>query len=388
MIHPLLELPSHRPKTRLHKIRRKLAVVCGTFILLGLTGEALARVRVKVLSGSWSTRSAFSGQFSEYHPRFGWSLLPGAHVTHRTTEYDVDIVINDQGFRQQVVPPLTSNEGVDRIVVLGDSFTFGYGVQEQVRFTELLPEHLPGVEVLNMGVPATGTDQHVLFFEEAGGADAKPDIVLLVYFLENIERTGTSRYQGYGKPQFLVAEDGTGLQLTNVPVSKPLSAVVVERRHKGLPIPLKKYLRRNSELYTLLRQWFAVSASTALELDASDPYPEYSSDAPSWKVTRLLFKRLAEDAAQVGAQLAVVVVPEPGHLRPHIGSTHQDAVRVALDAINVPMLDLTPFFRKAQVTADEPLYFPVDGHWTEDGHKLVAETIGSWLIEQGLLRSD
>ena len=77
-----------------------------------------------------------------------------------------------------------------RIALLGDSFAFGWGVNEEQSFAHLMEKNLnlftagrPKVEVLNFGVPGYSTFQQVALLEEKG-LDFKPDVVL-VYFIEN-----------------------------------------------------------------------------------------------------------------------------------------------------------------------------------------------------------
>lgn len=78
-------------------------------------------------------------------------------------------------------PPLRDPPGEPRILCVGDSVTFGWGVAEEQswprRLERLLRPTLPEVEVINAGVPARKPDEMAAWMEQEGAALA-PDLVL------------------------------------------------------------------------------------------------------------------------------------------------------------------------------------------------------------------
>lgn len=98
------------------------------------------------------------------------------------------IQTNDQGFRdrQAHIPP--KQPGEFRVVVLGDSFTFGPGVEYEHLYTALLGSRLarvhPEVKVINLAVEGYNIIQYEAVLEEVG-LSLKPDLVLLAMFPVN-----------------------------------------------------------------------------------------------------------------------------------------------------------------------------------------------------------
>jgi hypothetical protein len=152
------------------------------------------------------------GRFDE---RLGWSLRPGAVAVSEATGCPVEYRINSRGFRGPEVsaarPP-----GVFRVLLLGDSRTFGYGVPEQKHFSSVLAGYFRSVEVLNLGVSGYGLDQSLLLLREEGFG-LEPDLVVLYLSHFGGNRHMHARRFGGEKPRFVLAPDGS-LVLRNCPV--------------------------------------------------------------------------------------------------------------------------------------------------------------------------
>jgi lysophospholipase L1-like esterase len=135
----------------------------------------------------------------------------GLRVTHREPWYDRLI-----GEQVQEPPRYRRNErglrdrdygakpdGTRRILMLGDSFTYGSGVRdEEAVFPRLVEKELQGsfhladvddFEVLNGGLPGSLTKAWVRLWNRVG-EDFDPDVVLIVFFLRDGTRTSSTKF--------------------------------------------------------------------------------------------------------------------------------------------------------------------------------------------------
>jgi lysophospholipase L1-like esterase len=123
----------------------------------------------------------------------------------------VDVRINSQGLRDYEYS-LAKPAGVYRIMLLGDSTTFGWGVPVNETTAKILErnlntQHLPGydhVEVLNAGVGNYDTVQEVTYYHTRGRA-FQPDLVVLVYFINDPEPVPVERKGFLVDSSYLIA---------------------------------------------------------------------------------------------------------------------------------------------------------------------------------------
>ncbi len=112
------------------------------------------------------------------------------HKPSWETRYgDVRVTYNERGLRDRPILPKGDHEY--RILALGDSVTFGTGVDQDKTFAARLESILPGrlhrpVRVINSGVGGYNTVQEVTYFKR-DGLSLQPDLVLLTYVQNDIE---------------------------------------------------------------------------------------------------------------------------------------------------------------------------------------------------------
>jgi lysophospholipase L1-like esterase len=104
----------------------------------------------------------------------------------------VKVSINSLGLRGPEIS-LEKEVGETRVLMLGDSLTFGWGVKESETTSRRLERRLRAelsqqVTVINSGVGNYNTEMEVTYFLERGLA-LQPDIVILNYFINDAEPT-------------------------------------------------------------------------------------------------------------------------------------------------------------------------------------------------------
>ena len=277
-----------------------------------------------------------SGHFYLYDSILGWRNVPNWVATTRGRP----LTINSQGLRDREYA-YVKPAGTGRILVLGDSFTWGYGVSDADIFTELLERQLasrePAWQVINTGVSGWGTDQQFLYFRDEGFR-YEPDVVVLACYLLNDPReVMVSDVYGLSKPVFL----DTDLALGNVPVPLP------SRPKTGLKSSVEGF-RLMVRLIDAIRQ---------------------ECEKRNCRLLVMKFRTFADPTAGGLKELDGLFEAEFARLRNRIG-----------------YLDLDEKFRERKIEAKYLVAGNEDNHWNDFGHQQVALILGEFLEQQGWLK--
>ncbi len=164
-------------------------------------------------------------------PVIGWVNKPefvGRQV--KSNQFNVAITIDAFGARRGSPAPAAPGS---RILVVGDSFTFGHGVNDGETFSAQLEKTLGTVDMMNAGCVGTGHDQQYLLAMDWLRPDSgkpKPDRIVWGFSSADIPRNTVAFRRlvdpqtglDYGKPRFVIREGK--LVLTGVP-TPPAAAV-------------------------------------------------------------------------------------------------------------------------------------------------------------------
>ncbi|MDH5564179.1 MAG: hypothetical protein OEY91_11230, partial [Nitrospirota bacterium] len=160
-------------------IFRNLALtLCSILIFLGVFEIFLRGWGYKIV-----TFYADAG-FYQYDPDLGWEQIPNYEAKFRARDFEVNIKTNAYGLRDQEYA-FSKKQGINRIIVLGDSFAWGWGVEQNEIFCEVAEHELNGFEFINLGNNGYGTGQEYLIFEKLGRRFS-PDLTVLAFYANDV----------------------------------------------------------------------------------------------------------------------------------------------------------------------------------------------------------
>lgn len=362
--------------------------------------------------------------FAGYDRILGWGNVPSTSAVQSNKDYKVIVNINSKGMRDKEYS-YEKPKGVLRILVLGDSFTWGAGVENNETFSKFLENILDtNVEVINAGVNGYGTDQEYLFLTTKG-YKYRPDIVLLAFCLNDIENNmldfdGSSRIP---KPRFLLGEDS--IRLTNVPVPRI-------GKNRGIISSFKAFLGSHFHLYSILRnirnhlkyKYYSRLKEKLLRSRDHLEKPQNSrrtlkflNDGESiyfpflkrwtnfgiegWNLTQKILTNMDAFSKDIGAEFIVILIPYAAEI--YESNWENDISRYELNLRNYDLSKPSEIFTtfgienniKIILLSDpfkeyigERLYFIHDSHWTKYGHRLAAKEIYKFLIRNQIIQTE
>lgn len=321
-------------------------------------------------------------------PVLGWRGMPGASYVLAGTRVRTVVRNNTLGFRDREFA-FEKRRDETRIAVLGDSFIWGYGTElASRRFTDLLEAKLRAAgtqaEVYNFGIAGWGTDQEYLAYQHVVSL-YRPDLVILAYYLNDPLDNVTPE----GKPYYVWSAGA--LHLKNVPVQRGPGG---EAYTPSFMVRLKTTLVRRLYTYRLLRDglkaWDPLYQALVRAGLLDDQLRGHSAEYLEG-LTRELIMRLRHAVEADGAKFMVLWIPDVHEVRaswfsPVTRTLVSVKTKLAQSDLGCPQLDLAPAFAAAMQASERSFYQAFDGnHWNDDGNRLVADVVTSFLQTRGLL---
>ena len=164
-----------------------------------LVGRGVQRMGVRGVAGI-ALRLAFAAVVTivalvaaEYVVRFRYrNAVSGGNARQYIAQARArtHYALNRFGYREREIP--AKQPGKYRIAAIGDSFTYGQGIEESERFSNLLEGFLGSTfEVYNFGGPGNNMPEHLDTLDQA--LTIEPDYVLLQLYINDWEMPGMMR---------------------------------------------------------------------------------------------------------------------------------------------------------------------------------------------------
>ncbi len=270
------------------------------------------------------------------------------------TDFIMEVQTNSLGFRDEEIE-LDPADKRPRILLLGDSFVFGFGVNIDDRLDSSLQEYI-GDEavVINAGVPAWGTVQETKFGRDLFDR-VRPDVIVLTF-------CGNDPHDD-------------ALYLGDRMVFK----------EKGLfQFPGKQLLRENSHLYryvlhqteVLRHNWYLRGRQQSQPAAALDEATAETISSDDWAATLGVIRQFLQDyLAHNPAGLLLVQATHPLNEDIHSHLSTLD------NGENLIFVDFSEQFRQLD---PEDRRLPFDDHWSPAVHQISASSLYEVLRLKGV----
>ncbi|MEM7346254.1 MAG: hypothetical protein AAF485_18595 [Chloroflexota bacterium] len=311
-------------------------------------------------------------------------------VVHGNPEYPSWVIRTDSlnlgpaGFRD------TLPNADPYALILGDSFGFGVGVaQEDLWLEQLEVKHkLPFVNLSQVGASSI---QESLIYEYYG--QQLPTKVVFWMFFQN-DLKDNLRFAQWQNPQITIP------QAARLPTQNCSALIHRVLKRYSLAYELFLYSQQRCHYSALIPppvyQDNELDLIFCLDHDICDLQVQADMLANGWPFTQQALLEARTAAEQIGAIFVIVIVPskeqvyweqfEQVSALPDTYDINQlvNPVLTLCAAEGLNCLDLAPPLRE-EAQKGQQLYFPVDIHWNEAGHRVVADAVEQFLHEKNLL---
>jgi hypothetical protein len=298
-----------------------------TVLLLGVL--AVAAIAAEAALRLYATYVSKRDHLFRSDAQTGWSNAPNFLTTRiNAAGEEWSIRIDQNGQRLITQNPAARH----RILILGDSLSFGEGIDTKDRFDVKMLSSLPGACIINTGTMGYGTDQEYVAFRNWKHLLESGDTVLIVLNQSDYPDVLRRRFFGRAKPYFEKVEGSY--------VLRPPAIGLWER----------------------WSDWSRVASVVARLIDPTAPE---SLDDPrqSIEIINFILGRIREEVPR-GVRVVLAHQGTRDFLRPKLGLSSTIFCQFADVCINLD-----------DVLAADLAHLLPDGHWSASGHAAVAQAL-------------
>jgi lysophospholipase L1-like esterase len=366
----------HSPGASDPKWRKVLARICVALIAIGIAfGLCEVAARMIFPRPPMGTRQPQVAYLRD--PELRYVLAPN----QKGWIDDGLITVNSQGIRgPEVASP--KPQGRFRIVIIGDSLTLGWGVDDDQTFSarldRLLRDRHPDgdLDVLNLGVSGYSTRQEVELLTRSVSR-LEPNLVLVGFYSNDV-------------PDALDDDESSATSGTRIAARNPRAGQVMHIN----PTPSgwwDRQLRKSRAIYVAGRafnrlrgagDWGRSRFTMELDLLAGKKSPQLER---AWDRVGTQLERLRSLAVAKQFSVGIVVLPCREQVMGQYSNSYQNRVRAMAAPRGFHVIDPLPLMSHNRTMA-QALFIPYDrNHPSAAGHAFIAQAIFRYLDEHRIV---
>lgn len=314
-------------------------------------------------------------EFLQPNEKLGYIPQPNLrNFNYYWTDETKDGVVNtdNNGFRNLDRDYTDSN-----LYFVGDSFTWGWGIDREKTFYGILESELEE-PIITLGIPGYGFEQYQVLFKD-WVSKYKPKTVILSLYANDLEAVKpleemNKTYETLGAGEYETLDWYQKSLIYKFIIKKGLlnflkMLFTTKETKNGLNLHNQRYM--TYQLVGTSRDYLESSDRIQVENALS----QIIDIAQENEIELLIFCIPTKESTYI-EQYAQLFPKSIDYMRnEEVG--YQQLCQLAQEK-NVPCVDLTKEFREKG--ADAKLYFDIDSHWNVAGHKLAAELISETLV--------
>ena len=306
------------------------------------------------------------------------------------------IQTNSIGIRDTREFTLSIPSSHQRVILMGDSFAFGAGLNVESSFGHIL-ESKTSTEIMNFSLRSSGIDQQYLIYKQIA-SNYEADTLLLAPYINNIARSSkiNTYYQDHNGNHFEVPrpyftlENGT-LNLENVPVPKPFKVDKTGSSDFSYELSSNSFsklygkVRNQSFLNKLLLKVSSTKLKYHFARYLPDLYPEYDGQSQIWNLGKAILNEFIESSKQ--ENIVIAPLPPWSVIMKKGRPKYLDRFFELHNPSNgVHVIDLHKYFRRLKFRNKiECFISPKDPHYSCYGNTVVAMALLREMKSLGLL---
>jgi len=263
-----------------------------------------------------------------------YRLAPDLEGRMWSTDFDITFRTNSLGFRAEEL------DEREKIVFLGDSFQFGWGVEQDESMSAVFGRFMPEYQIVNLGTPGHGTFHQTKLLEKHY-EELHPKAV----FYGFVSNDPSDNVRGYAGNEYVYK----GFNILGEKTAMEKAKMFLYANFKGLTFFSKRFF----------------DLKTGLQAQRVHKEPILVSfDDEEVSLTIQFLSDLKQLVRQQNGTLIIYAIPSHG------GRVNLTFLEAFVDKEDIPYLDFGPIFEDREHPT-----FAHDAHWNKESHEFAGERL-------------